>query len=104
MNSQNIILFDGVCNLCNAWVDFILKFDRKKIFYFSSLQSETAKQLLSQLNYQGSSLSSIIFIDIKVNLIASSKSPLASYILPKLLYEDANVKLFGSFFYVFHFF
>ena len=34
-----IILFDGVCNLCNGFVQFVLKRDRKKIFQFSSLQS-----------------------------------------------------------------
>lgn len=47
MKEQNpIILFDGVCNLCNGTVDFLLKHDRKKQFRFASIQSEAA-QLLS---------------------------------------------------------
>lgn len=46
MKEQNpIILFDGVCNLCNGSVDFLLKYDRKKQFRFASIQSEAAKLL-----------------------------------------------------------
>jgi predicted DCC family thiol-disulfide oxidoreductase YuxK len=46
MKEQNpIILFDGVCNLCNGTVDFLLKHDRKKQFRFASIQSETAQLL-----------------------------------------------------------
>jgi predicted DCC family thiol-disulfide oxidoreductase YuxK len=46
MKEQNpIILFDGVCNLCNGTVDFLLKRDRKKQFRFASIQSEAAQLL-----------------------------------------------------------
>lgn len=46
MKEQNpIILFDGVCNLCNGTVDFLLKYDRKKQFRFASIQSKAAKLL-----------------------------------------------------------
>ena len=40
-----IILFDGVCNLCNASVDFILKHDKKQVFTFAALQSEAGQRL-----------------------------------------------------------
>ncbi|RIJ48209.1 DUF393 domain-containing protein [Maribellus luteus] len=43
---KNIILFDGVCNLCNYSVDFVLKRDRQKQFYYVSLQSEEGKKLV----------------------------------------------------------
>ena len=43
-----IILFDGVCNLCNASVNFVLKNDTKNQFKFASLQSDAAQQLLLQ--------------------------------------------------------
>ena len=47
MKEQNpIILFDGVCNLCNGTVDFLLKRDRKKQFRFASIQSEAAQLLI----------------------------------------------------------
>ncbi len=52
MSNQNksIILFDGVCNLCNTSVNFVLKKDLNNHFKFASLQSDAAKQLLLQFN------------------------------------------------------
>ncbi len=43
---NQIILFDGVCNLCNASVNFIIDHDSKKKFQFASLQSEFAQSLI----------------------------------------------------------
>ena len=43
-----VILFDGVCNFCNAGINFILKQDKKKVFRFAALQSEAGQQLLKQ--------------------------------------------------------
>jgi len=40
---NNVIYFDGVCGLCNGFIDFIMKIDRKALFKFSPLQSEYAK-------------------------------------------------------------
>lgn len=45
-NSRKVIFFDGVCGLCNGFVDFILSVDKKKQFLFSPLQSDFAKQNL----------------------------------------------------------
>lgn len=42
-----IVLFDGVCNLCNWAVQFIMDRDREGAFKFASLQSRTAQRLLS---------------------------------------------------------
>lgn len=42
---QRVIFFDGVCGLCNAWVDFILKRDRAGIFSFAPLQGNYAKEM-----------------------------------------------------------
>jgi predicted DCC family thiol-disulfide oxidoreductase YuxK len=41
-----ILLFDGVCNLCNASVQWVLLHDRKGIFRFAALQSEAGQALL----------------------------------------------------------
>ena len=41
------MLFDGVCNLCNGAVDFILRHDRHSRFVFASLQSEAGQELLN---------------------------------------------------------
>lgn len=46
--NQPIILFDGVCNLCNGAVNFVIQQDKKGSFKFASLQSEAAQQLLRQ--------------------------------------------------------
>ena len=58
-----IILFDGICNLCNASVRFVLKQDKKKQFLLASLQSDAAKKLLLQYNCKNNDLNSIILID-----------------------------------------
>ena len=47
--NKKIILFDGLCNLCNSSVQFLIKRDSKDIFRFVSLQSEPGKELLSKL-------------------------------------------------------
>lgn len=47
--NKKIILFDGLCNLCNSSVQFLIKKDSKDIFRFVSLQSELGKELLSKL-------------------------------------------------------
>lgn len=43
-----IVLFDGLCNLCNAAVDFILRRDRAGVFRFAALQSEAGRALLAR--------------------------------------------------------
>lgn len=45
---QQILLFDGVCNLCNGFVQFVLTRDKNATFAFASLQSELGRQLLQQ--------------------------------------------------------
>jgi len=59
---MNIVLFDGICNLCNASVRFIIKHDKKSKIQFASLQSETAKQLLLNKAIDTQKIDSIIFI------------------------------------------
>lgn len=60
---SRVIFFDGVCNFCNYWVNFVIKRDRKKKLKFTTLQGETARQLLPQYHINPSSLSSVILID-----------------------------------------
>ncbi len=60
---KSIILFDGVCNLCNSSVNFILKHDKKKQFIFTSLQSDAAKKILLQFPMKIFNLDSIILIE-----------------------------------------
>lgn len=48
MPEQNhaVVLFDGVCNLCNASVDFILKRDKRDYFRFTALQSDAGGEIM----------------------------------------------------------
>ena len=50
LEDQHIILFDGVCNLCNGTVLFIIHRDKKKKFKFATLQSETGKRISAQFH------------------------------------------------------
>ena len=58
-----LILFDGVCNLCNSSVNFIIKRDKNNYFKFVSLQSDIAKKILVQNNFLNQKNESIILIE-----------------------------------------
>ncbi|GEL78539.1 thiol-disulfide oxidoreductase DCC family protein [Tenuibacillus multivorans] len=61
---KGIVLFDGVCNLCNGLVQFILKRDQRDHFRFASLQGETGQQLLKEKRIS-TDLDSFIYISDK---------------------------------------
>lgn len=48
MAKPGIILFDGVCNLCNGTVRFVLKYDKQKRYVFTALQSPQGQNLLTR--------------------------------------------------------
>lgn len=60
--TQRLVLFDGVCNLCNGAVQFVIKRDRKQKFTFASLQSAVAKHYINQFQVTGPDLDSILLI------------------------------------------
>ncbi len=45
-----IILFDGVCNLCNSSVQKVIKYDPERKFRFASLQGKLGQQVLEQFH------------------------------------------------------
>lgn len=63
MNRHQIILFDGVCNFCNYWINFILDRDKKDHFKFAALQSEAGQKLLSKFNLSKTDFDTFILID-----------------------------------------
>ncbi len=69
-NLQFIILFDGICNLCNKSVQFIIRNDKKNKFVFASLQSEIATQLLREIDIKNS-LDTIILLKGKSHFVKS---------------------------------
>ena len=58
-----IILFDGVCNLCNSAINFVIERDKKKQFRYTSLQGDLGKQLLAERKIDPLKIDSIILID-----------------------------------------
>jgi len=58
----NIVLFDGICNLCNKTVQFIIRRDKKSKFRFASLQSEVGQQLLVQISFTFREINTLVYI------------------------------------------
>ena len=60
---KKIILFDGVCNLCNWSVQFVIKHDKKDIFRFVSLQSELGQKIINHIGISTSNIDSGILYE-----------------------------------------
>ncbi len=63
MNSDTIILFDGICNLCNGSVQYVIKHDPRGIFKFAALQSVAGQRILQQHDLPNEKFNSFILID-----------------------------------------
>lgn len=48
ISSHSILIFDGECNLCNNWVNLVIRFDKKQRFKFCTLQSEIGRKLIGE--------------------------------------------------------
>ena len=88
---DQIILFDGVCNLCNAWVKFVIDKERTDAYQFASLQSESARRMLKQYEYK-SNLSSIVLIE---DGVLYERSGAALKILGNLRFPWSLIQVFG---------
>jgi predicted DCC family thiol-disulfide oxidoreductase YuxK len=60
---SKVILFDGVCNFCNTWVDFLLYMDKNKLFKFCALQSSLGKEILQLIGKENTDISSVVYIE-----------------------------------------
>lgn len=60
---KKILLFDGVCNLCNESVLKIIRYDNKDIFRFVSLQSDFGQQITNHLGIDTSTIDSVILYE-----------------------------------------
>src|ERR1700710_2073288 len=70
--NKNIVLFDGVCNLCNGLVQFIIKRDGQDKFRFAALQSDTGRQLLQEVGLIQNGMDSFVFIKDGTYLLRST--------------------------------
>ena len=65
IRQERVVLFDGVCNLCNWSVQFIINRDPKGIFRFASLQSDIGRKLMQENGQDPDVLESIILVDVE---------------------------------------
>lgn len=57
-----ILLFDGVCNLCNGFVQFLIKRDSKGLFHYTALQSNAGQQLQKMHGINPENIDTVILI------------------------------------------
>ena len=74
--NKKLILFDGICNLCNNAVLKVIKNDRKNTFVFTALQSETGEKVINHLKIDISKLDSIILYEPNVSYDIKSTAAL----------------------------
>jgi predicted DCC family thiol-disulfide oxidoreductase YuxK len=61
--NKKIILFDGVCNLCNSAVQFVIKHDKNDVFRFVALQSELGKEIIKHIGIDSKKIDSIVLYE-----------------------------------------
>ena len=61
--NKKVILFDGVCNLCNGTVNKVIDYDKKNTFLFAALQSETGQVIVKKLGINTNEVDSIILYE-----------------------------------------
>lgn len=73
---KKIVLFDGICNLCNGAIQFVIKRDKEDKFRFAALQSEIGRKLVAERGIDTSEVDSIILIDPGVAYYTKSEAAL----------------------------
>ena len=58
--NKKIVLFDGVCNLCESSIQFIIKHDKKDVFRFVAIQSELGQRIIKHIGINTTETDSII--------------------------------------------
>ncbi len=91
MQNNHIVLFDGVCNLCQGSVQFLIKHDKKGQLKYASLQSKLGGKLLKQYKMDGENVDSIVFIS---NNKAYKESTAAIKIAQKLNFPFNLLQVF----------
>ncbi|MFD1613912.1 thiol-disulfide oxidoreductase DCC family protein [Gelatiniphilus marinus] len=74
--NKKLILFDGVCNLCNSSVKFIIKHDKKNLFVFTALQSDAGKEIIETYNIDTKKTDSILLYTAKKGIDYKSTAAL----------------------------
>ena len=72
--NKSVVLFDGVCNLCNKSVRFIIKYDANDVFRFASIQSAIGQQIIKLSTIDLSKMDSIILYEPNIGFSIKSKA------------------------------
>lgn len=89
---KKLILFDGVCNLCNASVLYVIKRDKKDLFRFAPLQSSVGKQIIRKFDIDSTLTDSILLYESGQGI--SYKSTAALKIASKLTFPTNLLSIF----------
>jgi predicted DCC family thiol-disulfide oxidoreductase YuxK len=73
---KKLILFDGVCNLCNTSVQYVIKHDKKNSFMFTALQSDIGQQIIKDYNIDTSKTDSILLYTPENGVVSKSTAAL----------------------------
>ena len=76
INEKFLVLFDGVCNLCNASVQYIIKHDKKDKFRFAAIQSEIGQEIIKTNQIDTIKMDSIILYSEKNGISYKSTAAL----------------------------
>ena len=90
--NKKLILFDGVCNLCNSSVLYVIKHDKNDVFLFAPLQSKVGQKIISYYNIDTSKTDSILLYSESNGI--SSKSTAALKIALKLGFPRSLLSVF----------
>lgn len=80
---KSVILFDGVCNFCNAWVSLVLDNDPDGLFCFASMQSDVGRELLAACGRSADDLSTFVVVDSEGFFTRSTAALRVAKTLPK---------------------
>ncbi len=81
--NRNIIFYDGICALCNWFVLFVIKIDRKGLFYFVAQESPKANEIAKQSNLSFTAGESILLLD-ESRSVFYSKSDAVLFVLSRI--------------------
>ena len=60
---ERVILFDGVCKLCNAWSRFIIRHDDGRLFRLASVQSPAGQRILAHLDMSTTTFDTMLYVE-----------------------------------------
>lgn len=83
---NNIVLFDGVCNLCNRSVDFIIRNEKSDKLQFASLQSDVGKSIVNKSGLDEIPESVMLFVDGELIVRSDAALAISTYLKRPYVY------------------